>query len=178
MNEASSDSTSPCPLAYCWTHLLHKPILKWENVTTKFSIPIRGQTSLLETSLCLPKLQPHWLGIVWYRVDMRDISWSKIGSTAVVCQNKQLVERGISEESCQPRTLAISLQPIVFGNSPRLPKVEFVCAECSCSSSWALSLGCVLSTSNAITSFYQSSQFSIYLPRYSSSVFLLSYCLF
>ena len=109
---------------------------------------------------------------------MRDNSWSEIGSTAVVCQNKQLAERGISEESCQPRTLAISLQPIVFGNSPRLPKVEFACAESLCSSSWALSLGYVLSTSNAITSFYQSSQFSIYFSRYSSSGSLLSYCLF
>ena len=125
-------------------------------------------TPLLETGLCLPKMQPHRLGIVWYRVDMRDNFWSQIGSTAVVYQNKQLAERGISEESCQPRTLAISLQPIVFGNSPRLPKVEFVCAECLCSSSWALSLGCVLSTSNAITFFYQSSQFSIYFSRYSS----------
>ena len=161
MSETSSDSTSPCPFAYCWTHLLHKPIFKWENVTTKFAIPIRGQTPLLETSLSLPKIQPHWLGIVWYRVDMRDNSWSKIGSTAVVCQNKQLVERGISEESCQPRTLAISLHPIVFCNSPSLPKVEFLWAECSCWGSWVLILGCVLSTSNAITSFYQSSQFSI-----------------
>ena len=28
MNEASSDSTSPCPFGYCLTHLLHKPIFK------------------------------------------------------------------------------------------------------------------------------------------------------
>ena len=45
---------------------------------------------------------------------MRDNFWSQIGSTAVVCQNKQLAERGISEESCQPRTLAISLQYHLF----------------------------------------------------------------
>ena len=150
------------------------PFLSEKTSQRNLPYPIRSQTPLVETGLCLPKMQPHRLGIVWYRVDMRDNFWSQIGSTAVVCQNKQLAERGISEESCQPRTLAISLQPIVFGNSPRLPKVEFVCAECLCSSSWALSLGCVLSTSNAITFFYQSSQFSIYFSRYSSSGSLLT----
>ena len=154
------------------------PFLSEKTSQRNLPYPIKSQTPLLETGLCLPKMQPHRLGIVWYRVDIRDNFWSQIGSTAVVCQNKQLAERGISEESCQPRTLAISLQPIVFGNSPRLPKLEFVCAECLCSSSWALSLGCVLSTSNAITFFYQSSQFSIYFSRYSSSGSLLSYCLF
>ena len=154
------------------------PFLSEKTSQRNLPYPIRSQTPLLETGLRLPKMQPYRLGIVWYRVDMRDNFWSQIGSTALVCQNKQLEERGISEESCQPRTLAISLQPIVFGNSPKLPKVEFLCAEWSCSGSWGLSLGCLLSTSNAITSFYQSSQFSIYFSRYSSSGSLLSYCLF
>ena len=86
------------------------PFLSEKTSQRNLPYPIRSQTPLLETGLCLPKMQPHRLGIVWYRVDMRDNSWSEIGSTAVVCQNKQLAERGISEESCQPRTLAISLQ--------------------------------------------------------------------
>ena len=74
-----------------------------------------------------------------------------------------------------PRTLTFTLS--VSDNLPRLPKVEFLSAECSCSGSWALSLGCILPTSNAIIFFYQSRQFLIKFPRYYSLASLLFYCL-